>query len=167
VLPRPAIAPSPATLKDNRLNEAMTLRASLPEGRELSRLHFQVNHLLLTLRFRSALMGVGRAGGQTILQSVDYVLFSDSAVRAATNNQQWYVTISRGKKGIHIFTCDKEALRDNITRSGDRPLALDAVAGKRDSRTVAVRQIQELLRERAKRREAETRRVSQSRGMSI
>jgi hypothetical protein len=25
---------------------------------------------------------------------------------------------SRGKKGIHIFTCDKEELRDNITRSG-------------------------------------------------
>ncbi len=61
-------------------------------------------------------------------KSVDYVLFSDSAVKAATNNQQWYVTISRGKKGIHIFTCDKEQLRENITRSGDRPLALDAVA---------------------------------------
>jgi conjugative relaxase-like TrwC/TraI family protein len=58
-------------------------------------------------------------------KSVDYVLFSDSAVKAATNNQQWYVTISRGKKGIHIFTGDKEQLRDNITRSGDRPLALD------------------------------------------
>lgn len=57
--------------------------------------------------------------------SVDYVLFSDSAVKAATNNQQWYVTISRGKKGIHIFTGDKEQLRDNIARSGDRPLALD------------------------------------------
>ncbi|MGA2869956.1 MAG: AAA family ATPase, partial [Verrucomicrobiota bacterium] len=58
-------------------------------------------------------------------KSVDYVLFSDSAVKAATNNQQWYVTISRGRKGIHIFTGDKEQLRDNITRSGDRPLALD------------------------------------------
>lgn len=62
--------------------------------------------------------------------AADYVLFSDSAVKAATNNQQWYVTISRGRKGIKIFTCDKEQLRENITRLGDRPLALDAVAAR-------------------------------------
>ncbi len=58
-------------------------------------------------------------------KTVDYVLFSDSAVKAATNRQQWYVTISRGRKGIRIFTCDKDQLRENITRSGDRELALD------------------------------------------
>lgn len=58
-------------------------------------------------------------------KTVDYVLFSDSAVRAATNRQQWYVTISRGRKGIRIFTSDKEQLRENATRSGDRELALD------------------------------------------
>jgi conjugative relaxase-like TrwC/TraI family protein len=79
-------------------------------------------------------------------KSVDFVLFSDSAVKAATNNQQWYVTISRGRKGIHIFTCDKEALRDNISRSGDRPLALDAVS--KDSRITAKRQIEKFLRQR-------------------
>ena len=59
-------------------------------------------------------------------KSVDHVLFSDSAVKAATNQQQWYVTISRGK-GVQIFTADKEQLRENITRSGDRPLAMDLV----------------------------------------
>ena len=32
-------------------------------------------------------------------RTVDYVLFSDSAVRAATNSRQWYVTISRGRRG--------------------------------------------------------------------
>ena len=98
---------------------------------------------------------------------MDYVLFSDSTMKAATNNQQWYVTISRGKKGIHIFTGDKEQLRDNITRSGDRPLALDAVANKGDSRTVAVRQIQAFLRERAIRQEAENRRKSHSMRMGM
>jgi conjugative relaxase-like TrwC/TraI family protein len=40
-------------------------------------------------------------------KTVDYVLFSDSAVRAATNEQQWYVTISRGRKGVKVFTADK------------------------------------------------------------
>lgn len=58
-------------------------------------------------------------------KTVDHVLFSDSAVRAATNAQQWYVTISRGRKGIKIFTPDKEQLRHAIARSGERELALD------------------------------------------
>ncbi len=58
-------------------------------------------------------------------KTVDYVLFSDSAVQAATSRQQWYVTISRGRKGVRIFTTDKEQLRENIARSGDRELALD------------------------------------------
>ena len=63
-------------------------------------------------------------------KSVDHVLFSDSAVRVATNQQQWYVSISRGKKGVHIFTTDKTELRQNVTRSGDRTLALDLVKPK-------------------------------------
>ncbi len=58
-------------------------------------------------------------------KTVDYVLFSDSAVKAATNEQQWYVTISRGRKGVKIFTADKIQLRQNITHSGHRTLALD------------------------------------------
>ena len=58
-------------------------------------------------------------------KTVDYVLFADSAVQAATNRQQWYVTISRGRKGVRIFTADKEQLRENIARSGERELALD------------------------------------------
>ena len=58
-------------------------------------------------------------------KTVDYVLFSDSAVKAATNQQQWYVTISRGRKGVRIFTSDKAQLRENILHSGDRRLAMD------------------------------------------
>jgi hypothetical protein len=51
-------------------------------------------------------------------RTVDYVLFSDSTIKAATNAQQWYVTISRGRRGIRIFTPHKEQLRENVTRSG-------------------------------------------------
>ena len=58
-------------------------------------------------------------------KTVDYVLFSDSAVQAATNDQQWYVTISRGRKGVQVFTADKLQLRQNVIRSGGRELALD------------------------------------------
>jgi conjugative relaxase-like TrwC/TraI family protein len=66
-------------------------------------------------------------------KTVDHVLFSDSAVRAASNAQQWYVTISRGRKSIRIFTPDKEQLRHAIMRSGERELALDLVAQEKRS----------------------------------
>jgi len=58
-------------------------------------------------------------------KTVDHVLLADSSNRAATNAQQWYVSISRGRKSIRIFTPDRLALRRHIMRSGDRPLALD------------------------------------------
>ena len=61
-------------------------------------------------------------------KTVDYVLFSDSTVKPATNAQQWYVSISRGRRGIRIFTPDKEQLRENITRKGDRPSVMDLLA---------------------------------------
>ena len=67
-------------------------------------------------------------------KTVDYVLFSDSAVQAATSRQQWYVTISRGRKGVRIFTADKEQLRENIARSGDRELALDLTKPRQPKR---------------------------------
>jgi ATP-dependent exoDNAse (exonuclease V) alpha subunit len=60
-------------------------------------------------------------------KTVDYVLFSDSVVKAATNQQQWYVTISRGRKGVRIFTSDKAQLRENIVRADNRTLAMDLV----------------------------------------
>lgn len=61
-------------------------------------------------------------------KTVDYVLFSDSTVKPATNAQQWYVTISRGRRGIRIFTPDKQQLRENVTRSDHRPLAMELAA---------------------------------------
>jgi hypothetical protein len=60
-------------------------------------------------------------------KTVDFILFSDSTVKAATNQQQWYVSISRGRRGIRIFTSDKTQLRENVIRSGHRPLALDLI----------------------------------------
>jgi ATP-dependent exoDNAse (exonuclease V) alpha subunit len=64
-------------------------------------------------------------------KTVQHVLFSDSAVKAATNNQQWLVTISRGTRAVKIFTQNKEQLRENVSRLGDRELAIEFV--KQDS----------------------------------
>lgn len=66
-------------------------------------------------------------------KTVDHVLFADSAIRAATNAQQWYVSISRARRSVRIFTPDKAALRVYITRPGDRSLALDLEPGERQT----------------------------------
>ena len=58
-------------------------------------------------------------------KTVDHVLFADSAARAATNAEQWYVTVSRGRKSVRIFTTDKAQLAASIRRAGHRELALD------------------------------------------
>jgi len=75
--------------------------------------------------FREFLPGYAVTSYGSQGKTVDYVLFSDSTIRAATNSQQWYVTISRGRRGIRIFKPDKEQLRENVTPSGHRPLALE------------------------------------------
>jgi len=80
---------------------------------------------VLDSSFREFLPGYAVTSYGSQGRTVDYVLFSDSTIKAATNAQQWYVTISRGRRGIRIFTPDKERLRENVTRSGHRPLALE------------------------------------------
>jgi len=84
---------------------------------------------VLDKSFREFLPGYAVTSYGSQGKTVDYVLFSDSTVKAATNAQQWYVTISRGRRGIRIFTPDKEQLRENMTRSGHRPLAIELAVG--------------------------------------
>jgi hypothetical protein len=54
-------------------------------------------------------------------------------VKAATNNQQWLVSISRGTRGLKVFTQSKELLRENICRSGNRELAIELAKPLRQS----------------------------------
>lgn len=57
-------------------------------------------------------------------KTVDHVPSANSATRAATNAEQWYVTVSRGRKSVRIFTTDKAQLASNIRRSGQRELVV-------------------------------------------
>ncbi len=84
---------------------------------------------ILDKSFREFLPGYAVTSYGSQGKTVDYVLFSDSTVKPATNAQQWYVTISRGRRGIRIFTPDKQQLRENVTRSGHRPLAMEFATG--------------------------------------
>jgi conjugative relaxase-like TrwC/TraI family protein len=58
-------------------------------------------------------------------KTADTVIVADAGNRAATNRQQWYVSISRGRKRVVVLTPDKAALRENIQQSGTRDLALE------------------------------------------
>lgn len=71
-------------------------------------------------------------------KTVDTVILADAGKRAATDAHQWYVSISRGRKRVLVFTEDKETLRAQVQQAGDRELALDLrLAG---APTVDVRQ---------------------------
>ena len=86
---------------------------------------------VLEKSFREFLPGYAVTSYGSQGKTVDHVLFSDSTIKAATNAQQWYVTISRGRRGIRIFTPDKIQLRENLVRSGHRPMALELEPGFR------------------------------------
>jgi conjugative relaxase-like TrwC/TraI family protein len=62
-------------------------------------------------------------------KTVDTVILADAENRAATDAHQWYVTISRGRKQVIVFTPDKEALRFQVQQTGERALALDLKTG--------------------------------------
>ena len=104
--------------------ELVTVKAVRHDGRiELA------DGRVLDKSFREFLPGYAVTSYGSQGKTVDHVLFSDSTIKAATNAQQWYVTISRGRRGIRIFTPDKIQLRENLVRSGHRPLALDMTPG--------------------------------------
>ena len=106
--------------------ELVTVKSFRPDGGiELA------DGRVLDKKFREFLPGYAVTSYGSQGKTVDYVMFSDSTIKAATNAQQWYVTISRGRRGVRIFTPDKEQLRENVARSGHRPLALDFTDGFR------------------------------------
>ena len=104
-------------------------------------------------------------------KTVDHVLFSDSASKAATSQQQWYVTISRGRKGVRIFTEDKAQLRENICRTGERTLAVELAGTTQPVRRVQTNQ--EKWMEHRRRQvahaaiKARTEAITRGRGMGI
>lgn len=102
--------------------ELVTVGEILPDGR----IKLQDGRIL-EKNYQQLVRGFAITSYASQGKTVDYVLFSDSAVKAATNQQQWYVTISRGRKGVKIFTSDKDQLHENILRFGDRSLAMDLV----------------------------------------
>lgn len=112
-----------ARTKDGRQianGEIVTVKSIEPDGR----IQLQDGRTL-DASYRQFVRGYAVTSYAAQGKTADFVIFSDSAIRAATNQKQWYVTISRGRRGIEIFTTDKQELRENVARSGNRELAIE------------------------------------------
>ena len=71
-----------------------------------------------------------------------------SASFPASSREQFYVSCSRARQRVTIYTDDKEALQEAIDQSDERVSATEFVNGRLDQDLVAVRESREMLTER-------------------
>ena len=101
-------------------------------------------------------------------KTVDQVLIAQSALSApAASREQFYVSVSRGREGVRVYTDDKEALRGQILRSGQRGSATELMERRlaADTRPRALSEQMKAARERLRRRHAQQRRRQVSVGL--
>ena len=68
-------------------------------------------------------------------KTVDKVLIGQSeASLPASDRQQLYVSVSRGREQATIFTDDKQALREAVRRGNERLTATEVFRRKKDGR---------------------------------
>ena len=60
----------------------------------------------------------------------DVFIHQPAATFPATDAKQFYVSVSRGKENVHIYTDDKEQLLEYATEFGDRQSAMELVNSK-------------------------------------
>lgn len=58
-------------------------------------------------------------------KTVDHVLIVDSGSAAAANSREWYVSLSRGRRSVEVFTVNMRDLAQRIASDGERALAMD------------------------------------------
>ncbi len=60
-------------------------------------------------------------------KTVDAVLLADAGVAAASHRKEWYVSISRARRRIAVYTDSVEGLASRIGASGERLLGIELV----------------------------------------
>ena len=74
--------------------------------------------------------------------TVDRVLIAmDAQSKPAISQKQFYVSASRGRESVAVFTDNLAALRENIQRSGERKTALELLSEKMGERPEFVKRI--------------------------
>ena len=102
--------------------ELVSVKSLEPDGR----IHLQDGRILPS-QFRQFVRGYAVTSYGSQGKTVEHVMFSDSAVKAATNNRQWLITISRGTRERQDFHRDKSRLQENVARLGNRELAIELI----------------------------------------
>lgn len=70
-------------------------------------------------------------------KTVDEVfIVQPAATFGATDLKQFYVSVSRGKEAVHLYTDDKKLLMEYAAELGDRQSALELVGKSRDRKTL-------------------------------
>lgn len=71
-------------------------------------------------------------------RTVDEIFIAQpSGTFPATNLKQFYVSVSRARDAVHIYTDDPEGLLDHASAAGDRPSAMELVKGKQATQEAA------------------------------
>ncbi len=76
------------------------------------------------------------------------ILLQSSMSGKASNRQQFYVSVSRGKFSISIHTDDKELMLKNAKRSSERMTATELVDGKQDKAKLKMKEAFEMAKVR-------------------
>lgn len=120
-----------------RLNNGQTLDVVSVDQNGLLRLRNNISKVTYTIP-----AGFGHVAHAHCLTShaaqgktVDEVFIAQpSSTFAATNLNQFYVSVSRARERVHIYTDDKAALLAHASEAGDRLSALELVKRKRPDR---------------------------------
>lgn len=111
--------------------ELVTLEALAPDGTLRVRdSHHLEKNLWPDQRLLQSGYAVTSYGSQG--KSVDAVLLADAGVATATHRKEWYVSISRARRRIAVFTPDLSGLASRIAASGDRMLGLELLPEVRE-----------------------------------
>ena len=82
-------------------------------------------------------------------KTVDRVFISvgDESLRAA-NRAQWYVSVSRGRESVKIYTEDADALKSAVQKSPERLSVSEMMRGKKERPRLDMRRIARYLKDR-------------------
>jgi len=102
--------------------DAYTVKAISPEGEIVLN-----NGWILEKSFKHLNYGYASTSHSAQSMTVDYVLVSQSGLYSspAANAEQVYVSVSRGKEGIHMFTDSIDGVREDAARISERLLATE------------------------------------------
>ena len=96
---------------------------------------------ILPSEFRTFTHGYGVTSAASQGRTVDHVFVAmDSLSFHATNRNQFYVSTSRGRELVRIFTDDKEFLQMVVNRPGERLSALELVESARRAERKSIKQ---------------------------